>query len=92
MCGLPRVTGGLVDGVRNLVDGIVDGGVDRTSLLLGLGSVIVILTLRRWVPAAPGPLVVVIGGIVAVSAFDVAVAVVGSCRRACRAQPCRASA
>ena len=78
MCGLPRVTGGLVDGVRNLVDGIVDGGVDRTSLLLGLGAVAVILALRHWVPAVPAPLVVVIGGIVAVTAFDLAsVAVVG---------------
>ena len=72
MCGLPGVTGGLVDGVRNLVDGIVDGGVDRTSLLLGLGAIAVILALRHWLPAVPAPLVVVIGGIVVVTAFDLA--------------------
>ena len=90
MCGLPGVTGGLVDGVRNLVDGVVDGGVDRTSLLLGLGAIAVILALRHWVPAVPAPLVVVIGGIVVVTAFDLAsVAVVGDAA-AGRAAPGRA--
>ncbi len=56
---------------------------DETSLVtlgVGLASLAVVLLLRRFLPVVPGSLVAVVGGILAVHAFDLAshgVAIVG---------------
>jgi high affinity sulfate transporter 1 len=62
------------------VEGVGDGLVDPTTLVLGLGVLAVILIMIRVVPAAPGVLVAVVGSILIVWAFGLdeeGVAVVG---------------
>jgi high affinity sulfate transporter 1 len=62
------------------VEGVADGLVDPTTLVLGLGVLAVILIMIRVVPAAPGVLVAVVGSILIVWAFGLdeeGVAVVG---------------
>ena len=56
------------------------GAISGTTLLVGVGSLIVVLMLRRVAPLLPGSLVAVLLGIVAVAAFDLddrGVAIVG---------------
>jgi high affinity sulfate transporter 1 len=51
-----------------------------TTVALGLGSIVLLLALRRWAPSIPGPLVVVMLGIAAVQSLGLAaqgVAVIG---------------
>src|SRR5262249_56197094 len=50
------------------------------TLVLGLGSIALLLALRRWAPRVPGPLVVVVLGIAAAQGLGLAaqgVAVIG---------------
>ena len=44
---------------------------DTTTVVVSLASLAVLLGLRRWFPAVPGPLVVVAGGILLVALTDV---------------------
>ncbi len=56
------------------------GDTQGLTLVVGAGSLALVLVLRRFLPAVPGPLVVVVIGIAAVKLFDLAahgVAIVG---------------
>src|SRR3954468_18034130 len=71
---LPKLTGTDADGKnawRELGSwlGSLDG-TQGTTLLVGLASLAVILGLRWVAPAVPGALVLVVGGLLASSAFD----------------------
>lgn len=57
--------------LRNL-DAVVS-----TSVAFGVASVIIIVTMKRFVPAVPGALVAVAGSMIAVAVADIDVAVVG---------------
>lgn len=57
---------GVVQGVRGIVQGISDGEVVVVATVLGLVAVAIILTLRRVAPRAPGMLLAVVVGILAV--------------------------
>jgi len=63
---LPKLLGfsvdatGVVNGITELVRGIVDGKTVPAALLIGLGSLVVIFGLRRVSPRIPGVLVAVI--------------------------------
>src|SRR4051794_24462109 len=71
---LPKLTGTSADGDnawRELGSWIGSlGGVQWTTLLVGVTSLAVILGLRRFAPAVPGALVLVAGGLVASALFD----------------------
>ncbi|MCJ7795735.1 MAG: SulP family inorganic anion transporter, partial [Thermoleophilia bacterium] len=58
---------GLVGRIVEIVRGIAAGLTNPTSLALGLGSLVLILVLKRWVPRAPGVLLAVVLATVAVS-------------------------
>jgi len=71
---------GLGRQVQAFVLGLRDGRAVGAAAAVGLISLAVILVFQRWLPAAPGVLVAVVGAIIAVSAFDLTahgVAVVG---------------
>ena len=53
------------------------GEIDASTFGVGLGTLLVILVLRRLRPTVPGALIGLIGSIVVVSVFDLDVAVVG---------------
>ena len=57
---------GVVDGITELVRGIVDGKTVPAALVIGLASLVVIFGLRRVSPRIPGVLVAVIAAGVAV--------------------------
>ena len=71
---LPKLTGTSSDGVSawqelaSWIRGL--GSISWTTLLVGLVALAVILTLRFTVPAVPGALVLVVGGLVASAVFD----------------------
>ena len=71
---LPKLTGTEADGDnawRELGSWLGSlGDVQVTTLVVGAGSLAVILVLRRVAPAVPGALVLVAGGLVASSLFD----------------------
>ena len=78
LLGLPPVSGTIVDQLGQMVASLPD--VQRLSAALGAASLALILVLKRVAPRFPGSLVALVGGIVLVSAFDLAekgVAVVG---------------
>jgi high affinity sulfate transporter 1 len=84
---LPKLFGfgstaqGLVDEVNAFVSGVRDGDTVPASLVIGLGSLAVILMLRWLQPKVPGVVVAVIGGAIVVSVFDLTahgVSVVGA--------------
>ena len=72
LCDLPGRSEGLIDGVRDLVDGLRTGEANRTSIVLGGGALALIVVLRRWAPRVPGALVAVVAAIVIVNLFDLA--------------------
>lgn len=83
---LPKLAGFSTDAsapipqLVEFVEGVADGRVDPTTLVLGLAVLAVIMIMIRLVPAAPGVLVAVVGSIVVVWLFDLdneGVAVVG---------------
>jgi len=78
LLGLPPVSGTIAQKVVAMVQELPD--LDRYTAVLGVGSVIVIVLLRRLAPRIPGALVVLLAGIVLSTAFDLpakGVAVVG---------------
>jgi high affinity sulfate transporter 1 len=72
---LPKLFGFSVDGdgllaeTAGFVRGVADGETVPASLAIGVGGLLVILVLRRWLPKVPGILIAVIGAIVATVAF-----------------------
>ena len=84
---LPKLFGfsvsgdGLIDEARGFVDGLSSGDAVGAAVAIGAFSLLVILSLGRWLPKVPGVLVAVVLAIVAASAFNVAdhgVSLVGS--------------
>ncbi len=71
---LPKLTGTSADGVsawRELASWISGlGSIHWTTLLVGSVALAVILTLRFVAPSVPGALVLVVGGLIASSVFD----------------------
>jgi high affinity sulfate transporter 1 len=73
---LPKLFGfgstahGLVDEVDAFVTGLLDGNTVPAALVIGLGSLGVILVLHRLQPKAPGVLIAVVGAAIAVGTFD----------------------
>ena len=59
-----------VDGLRQFVDGVLDGRTNTTALAVGVTSLLAILVLRRWFRRIPALLVVIVGAIAATSLFD----------------------
>ena len=57
--------------IRNLDDAV------WASVLFGVATLVVVLAMKRFVPAIPGALVAVVGSMLVVVVFDVDVAVVG---------------
>ncbi len=79
--GFSSTAQGLVDEVDAFVSGLRDGNTVPASLVIGLGSLAVILVFRRLQPKVPGVLVAVIGAAIVVSVFDLTahgVSVVGA--------------
>ncbi len=72
---IPKLLGFSIDGdslvqdVRLTVQGILDGEVDRTALVIGLASLVVIIVPRALHSRVPGVLIAVIGAMVVVAAF-----------------------
>jgi len=72
---VPKLLGFSIEGdsliadVRLTVEGVMDGKVNRTALLIGLASIVVILIPKLLKTRIPGVLVAVVGVIVAVAAF-----------------------
>lgn len=83
---LPKLLGfsvdadSLVDEVAATVRGVLDGEVDTTSLLIGLGSLVAIIVPRLFGSRVPGVLIAVVGAIVVTAwwGLDDQVSVVGS--------------
>ncbi len=84
---LPKLFGfasdasGLFDELSAFVRGVGDGDTVPAALLVGVGSLVVIVAARRWSPSVPGILVAVVGAGVATAIFDLTahgVSVVGS--------------
>jgi high affinity sulfate transporter 1 len=70
LCGFSIEGRGLLTEVRDFVQGVAGGQVNRPALAIGLGGILVILGLRRVWPLLPGVIVAVGLGIAAVAAFD----------------------
>jgi high affinity sulfate transporter 1 len=73
---LPRLCGFSIDGrgllteIRDFVQGVAGGQVNRASLAVGVTGIVVILVLRRFWRTVPGVMVAVLVGIAAVAMFD----------------------
>jgi high affinity sulfate transporter 1 len=61
---------GVVAELVATVEGVANGDVVPAAAALGIGGVVLILALRRWLPAVPGVLVMVVLAIAAAVAFD----------------------
>ena len=59
----------IIQDVRRTMEGITGGRVNRTALLIGLASIVVILIPKLLRSRVPGVLIAVVGTIVAVAAF-----------------------
>ena len=76
--GVEKGTGNFFEQLWDLLGRLGDS--NGWTLAVGVASLVVVLALRRWLPLVPGSLVVVLLGILAVSAFgldDHGVAIVG---------------
>ncbi|MFE7174300.1 SulP family inorganic anion transporter [Streptomyces sp. NPDC057616] len=73
---LPKLFGfktdadGLIDEMRAFVRGVADGKTVGAAVAVGLGGIVLILVLQRWLPKVPAVLVMVVLAIAATSAFD----------------------
>lgn len=67
LVGAPVSTDSLVSLVRDLVGGILDGGIGANgwAVAIGLGTFAVILAFQRWLPRVPGTLVALALGVLA---------------------------
>jgi high affinity sulfate transporter 1 len=70
LCGFSIEGRGLLTEIRDFVQGVADGQVNRAALAVGLAGIVVILVLRRFWPKVPGVAVAVVVGIAAVAIFD----------------------
>ena len=76
--GVPKAEGSYFDVLIGVLQSLPD--TDTTTLLLGAGSVALLLLMRRWVPGLPRTIIVVLLGIIISSALslgDMGVAIVG---------------
>ncbi|MEM5367527.1 SulP family inorganic anion transporter [Paraburkholderia azotifigens] len=88
MSQAPKLLGFKVDGsnlqqeAAGLLRGIADGKLNEVTCMIGGACLLLILVCRRWLPAAPGILVAVVGATLAVALLDLdkraGVAVVGN--------------
>jgi high affinity sulfate transporter 1 len=70
LCGFSIEGRGLLTEIRDFVQGVADGRVNRAALAVGLTGIVVILVLKRLWRAIPAVAVAVVIGIAAVAAFD----------------------
>jgi high affinity sulfate transporter 1 len=70
LCGFSIEGRGLLTEIRDFVQGVADGRVNRAALAVGLTGIVVILLLKRFWRAVPAVAVAVVVGIAAVAAFD----------------------
>ena len=93
---LPKLFGftvppqGFIDGVVAFREGLMAGEAVATSLLLGIGSILVILACQRWLPKVPGVLLAVVIATIICQLLNLdesGVAVVGPLRPAFRRRP-----
>ncbi|MFL5734883.1 MAG: SulP family inorganic anion transporter [Chloroflexia bacterium] len=76
---LPKVLGfsasgeGLLQEIRSIVQGILNGQTNWTAFAIGVSCIVVILGFKRWAPKIPGVLVAVVGATVAVSLLNLGV-------------------
>ncbi|MGI9603643.1 MAG: SulP family inorganic anion transporter [Acidimicrobiales bacterium] len=56
------------DTVREVFDNL--GQANSTTMVVGFASLVVLFSMKRWAPRVPAALVVVVGSILAVEAFD----------------------
>ncbi len=78
--GVPGTSGAFIDQLRQVVASVADTGIDPWAVVIGIGALAALLVGRRFAPALPVAIVVVIAGIAAVALFDLAargVAVIG---------------
>ena len=61
---------GLLTEIRDFVQGVAQGQVNRASLAVGVTGIVVIFVLRRFWRKVPGVMVAVLVGIAAVAVFD----------------------
>jgi len=69
LLGFSIEDGTIIEDVRQTTEGITDGQVNRTALLVGLASIVVILIPKLLRSRVPGVLIAVVGAIVAVATF-----------------------
>ena len=75
---LPKLFGfsvdanGLVAEAEAFVRGVADGKVVPAAAVVGIGGIVVVLVLQRWLPKVPAVLVMVVLSIAAASVFDLA--------------------
>ncbi|MFI6661027.1 SulP family inorganic anion transporter [Streptomyces sp. NPDC050523] len=73
---LPKLFGfktdadGLIDEARAFVRGVADGKTVTAAVAVGLGGIVLILVLQRWLPKVPAVLVMVVLAIAATTVFD----------------------
>ena len=70
LCGFSIEGRGLLTEIRDFVQGVADGRVNRAALAVGLTGIVVILVLKRFWRAIPAVAVAVVVGIAAVALFD----------------------
>jgi high affinity sulfate transporter 1 len=70
LCGFSIEGRGLLTEIRDFVQGVADGRVNRASLAVGVTGIVVILVLKRLWRTIPAVAVAVVVGIAAVAAFD----------------------
>ena len=70
LCGFSVDAEGLIGEITGVVRGLTGGEVVGAAAAVGLGGVVAILALRRWLPKIPAVLVVVVLAIAAVPVFD----------------------
>ena len=68
LLGIPPVSGTIGEKVVAMIEELPD--LDPYAAMLGIGSVVVIVAMKRLTPRVPGALVVLIGGIVLSTALD----------------------
>jgi high affinity sulfate transporter 1 len=80
---LPKLLGfsvdadGLLQEVAGFVRGVADGEVVSAAATVGIGGVVLVLVLQRWLPKVPAVLVMVVLAIAATTLFDLGTRGVG---------------
>ncbi len=72
LCGFSVHANGLINEARAFVDGLSSGKAVGAAVVIGGLSLVLILTLGRWLPKLPAVLIAVVLAIVATSVFDLA--------------------